>query len=150
MRTTEVGIVGTDGVVLFNNDLKHYKEGEIQMAHGPQCIGTWEKSKLGATDDGKIKIDFHNTNQITGTHTDTSGNSSPIKGTCNGQKQDFKRTISGSNKKIHYKNGNITQTAQKFLIKGKFAEESEAESKAKSGGKKTDALPDDWTAEKAT
>src|SRR5215217_7708684 len=112
------------------------------MAHGEQCIGTWEKSKLGATDDGKIKIDAHNSNQITGTHTDTSGNSSPIKGTCNGKQQDFKRTISG-NKKIHYKNGDITQTPQKFLIKGKFAEESDAESKSKRSGKKTDALADD-------
>lgn len=124
------------------------------MAHGAQCIGTWIKSTFGTTPDGEITIDPHVSNTITGTYVDVNGaNPLPIKGTCNGQQQDFKRPVSlGSNKKIHYKSGVITSTPQKFKIKGKFAEEAAnaSNSKTKKAKKTAAAAPDDWTAEKPT
>ena len=122
------------------------------MAHGAQCIGTWINSKFGTTPDGSITIDPHVSNTITGTYVDVNGlNPLPIKGTCNGQKQDFKRPkSSGSTKKIHYKSGVITSTPQKFKIKGKFAEEAANASKSKTKKTTKAAAPDDWTAEKPT
>ena len=118
------------------------------MAHGPQCFGTWRNSKLGSNPDGKIKIDFHITNKITGTHENTGF---PIEGTCtDGKHQDFTRKKEqGSNKKIHYK-GDITVLPLTTHIKGKFNEESvNAKSRTKKD-KKTNVAPDDWTAEKPT
>ena len=116
------------------------------MAHGTQCIGTWKKSKLGTEDDGDIRINSHSTNTITGLHVKTN---SAINGTCTGQQQSFSRTIPGGTKKVHYKNGNITQTTEKFLIKGKFAKDADA-NVSKSRGKKKAPPADDWTAEKPT
>ena len=116
------------------------------MAHGERCFGTWRKSKLGTEDDGNIRINSHSGSTITGLHEKTN---CPIEGTCDdGNEQNFSRIDPVTKKKVKYKNGKITQTTDKFFIKGNFEKETDAKDSEVRGKKKSAPPPDEWTAEK--
>lgn len=126
------------------------------MAHDEKCIGTWENSTIGGKDDGRIRIDDHSTNVITGWHFKSS---SRIDGTCTGSVQHFSRVIPNSDppKKVKYKDGKITKSGTDYKINGTSEDESASppglltadKKRNPKAGKKTAPPPEEpWEAEK--
>lgn len=119
------------------------------MVHD-KCIGTWEKSKLGGKDDGKITVDPHTGSTFMGTHHNTGAKLENTN--CTGDIISFSRVDPVSNDTVTYKNGAISLVGAKHKLKGKFDKKPKVTNAERKARGKTNVQddPDDWTAEKPT
>ncbi len=124
------------------------------MAHD-KCIGTWEKSKLGGDDDGKIRVDDHSGNTFTGEHLKTGA---PLKETsCDGTKISFSREDKAASERVSYSGSIVPDGPAKVKISGgRFVRKPIIKDSVKGdcGGSDSSEdqpdLPDDWESEKVT